>query len=117
MREKIKDFMSENLTPIPRVESRAPNKNTIEWEITNKVLVSLMLISRVGYMFLAKVKQEKKHWWNKSWKSFSTSAADPATAVLRGLDFLEKYDYTIDHNSIEFGEKVGDPEYFKKMGM
>ena len=109
--------MSENLTPIPRVESRVPNKNTIEWEIPDRALATLMLISSVGYMFLAKVKQEKKHWWNKSWKSFSARAADPATAVLTGLNFLEKYGYTIDHKSIEFGEKIGDPEYFKKMGL
>ncbi|MBU2109555.1 hypothetical protein KKB71_01170 [Patescibacteria group bacterium] len=109
--------MSENLTVIPRVESRAPNKNTIEWEIPDKVLATLMLIIRVGYMLLVKVKKQKKHWWNKSWKSFSTRAADPATAVLMGLDFLKKHGYTIDHNSIKFGEKIGDPEYFKKMGM
>jgi len=109
--------MSENLTPIPRVESRTPNKNTIEWEIPDKVLATLMLVSEVGYMFLTKVKQKKKHWWNKSWQTFTTNAADPATAVLTGLDFLEKHGYTIDHNSIEFGERVGNPEYFKKMGM
>lgn len=105
--------MSINLVSIPRVESQAPNKNTVEWEIPDKVVVALMLVSGVGYMFLAKVKQEKKHWWNKTWKTFTTKAADPATAILTGLDFLEKYGYTIDHNSIEFGEKIGDPEYFK----
>ncbi len=104
--------MPENLTPIPRVESRAPNKNTIEWEIPDKVLATLMLVSRVGYMFLVKVKQKKKHWWNKSWQTFTANAADPATAVLTGLDFLEKHGYIIDHNSIEFGEKVGDSGYF-----
>ena len=109
--------MSTNLVPIPRVESRAPNKNTIEWEITDKVLATLMLIDRVGYIFLTKMKQEKKHWWNKSWETFTTKAADPATAVLTGLDFLEKHGYTIDHNSIEFGEKIGDPEYFNQMGL
>lgn len=101
--------MSENLTPIPRVDSRAPNKNTIEWEIPDKVFAGLMLVSGVGYIFLAKVKQKKKHWWNKSWETFSTNAAtDPATAVLTGLDFLKKHGYTIDHNSIEFGERVGE---------
>ncbi len=76
-----------------------------------------MLVGGVGYMFLIEVKEEKKHWWNKSWQTFTAKAADPATAVLAGLDFLEKHGYTIDHNSIEFGEKIGDPEYFKKMGM
>ena len=109
--------MSENLTVIPRVESRAPNKNTIEWEIPDKVLATFMLVSRVGYMFLAEVKTGKKHFWNKSWKFFNTRAADPTTALLTGLDFLEKHGYTINHNSIEFGEKIGDPKYFKKMGM
>ena len=109
--------MSANLISIPRIESQATNKNTIEWEIPDKVLATLILVSRVGYMFLAKVKQKKKHWWNRSWETFITKAADPATVVLTGLDFLEKHGYTIDHNSIEFGEKIGDPEYFKKMGM
>ena len=109
--------MSTNLLPIPRVESRAPNKNTIEWEIPDKALATLMLVNGVGYMFLAKVKQGKKHWWNKSWNIFTAKATDPATAILTGLDFLEKHGYTIDHNSIEFGEKVGDPKYFKEMEM
>lgn len=104
----------QQLTPIPRVESRAPNKNTMEWEIPNVVLVSFLLVGRIGYTFLAKVKQQKKHLWNKSWETFTTSDVDPATAMLKGLDFLKKYDYTIDSDSVQFGEKIGDPEYFKK---
>ncbi len=106
--------MSENLVPIPRVESRAPNKNTIEWEIPEKVLASLMLVNGIVYMFLAKVKVEKKHFWNKSWRNFTTSDANAGTALVTGLAFLERNGYTIDHNTIEFGEKVGDPEYFKE---
>lgn len=109
--------MSENLISIPRVESRVPNKNTIEWEIPGKALASLLLVNKAGYMFLAKVKQKKKHWWNKSWKTFTTNATDPATAILTGLDFLKKHGYMIDSDSVKFGEKIGDPEYFKKIGL
>ncbi|MFA6393281.1 MAG: hypothetical protein WCW25_00175 [Patescibacteria group bacterium] len=104
--------MPQNLTSIPRVESKAPLKNTIEWEIPDRALASLLLVNGIGYMFIVKVKKEKKHWWEKTWKTFSKRAADPATAVLTGLDFLEKNGYTIDSDSIEFGEQVGAKNYF-----
>ena len=48
-----------NLIPIPRVESRAPHKNTIEWEMPRKVMVSLMLVEKIGYTFIAQVKVKK----------------------------------------------------------
>lgn len=106
--------MPQNLTPIQRVESKAPLKNTIEWEIPNSVLASLMTIGGVGYMFIAKVKTEKKHWWNKKWKTYTKRAANPVTAVFSRLEFLQKFGYTIDHNSIGFGERIGEPDYFNK---
>ena len=109
--------MANQLIPVPRVESRAPQKNTIEWEIPGKVLVTFMLIERLGYTVIAKVRVEKKHWWSRPWKNFVAHATDSATAILKGTDFLEKYGYTIDHNSIQVGEKIGDPEYFRKLGL
>jgi hypothetical protein len=102
------------LKTIPRVESKAPQKNTIEWEIPNEILASLLLVSGAGYMFVIKVKNNKKHWWESAWKHFSKIAPDPTGALLPGLDFLEKFGYCIDHNSVQFGEKIGEPEYFKK---
>ncbi|MDO8500124.1 MAG: hypothetical protein Q7S66_05760 [bacterium] len=105
--------MTAQLTPIPRVESRALNKNTIEWKIPDKVLVSFMLVDKVGYLVLAKVRVAKKLWWNSSWKTFTKSAPDPVSPVFEALDFLKEYGYTIDHKSIKFGEKIGNPEYFK----
>lgn len=98
---------------VPRVESKAPKKNTIEWEIANKILASFMLVSGIGYMFVIKVKNNKKHWWEKKWINFSKIAPDPMGALSPGLDFLEKNGYYIDHNSVQFGEKIGEPEYFK----
>jgi len=102
------------LKTIPRVESKAPQKNTIEWEIPNEVLASLMLVSGVGYTFLIKVKNNKKYWWESTWKNFSKIAPDPTSALFPGLDFLEKFGYSIDHNSVQFGEKIGEPEYFNE---
>jgi len=96
-----------NKIPIPRVESRAPNKNTIEWEIPSKVKVVFMLTEKIGYTIIANVKVEKKHWWNRSFKTFTVSSANPAEAIMKGLDFVEKYGYHIDHNTIQFGEKIG----------
>jgi hypothetical protein len=101
------------LKTIPRVESKAPQKNTIEWEIPNEVLASFLLVSGAGYMFVIKVKSNKKHWWESSWKHFSKTAPDPTSAFMLGLDFLEKFGYCIDHNSVQFGEKIGEPEYLK----
>jgi len=107
--------MSEtNLIPIPRVESRAHHKNTIEWEIPGKVSVGIMLISGVGYTFIAKVAIKKKHWWNKSTKTFVVSDLNPATAIIKGVNFLEPYGYYIDPDTIEIGEKIGDPDYFRE---
>jgi len=99
--------MTENLISIPRVESRAPNKNTIEWEIPGKVTVGLMLIKRVGYAFMAKVKVKKKHWWSSSHKTFAASNPNVMEVIIKGLEFLEGHGYYIDHNTIELGETAG----------
>lgn len=104
--------MNKQLTKVPRVESQAPNKNTIEWEIPDKVLVSYMLVGQTGYTFIIKVKQQKKHFWNKLWKTFTVIDADPGVAIMKGVEKLEKYGYTIDSDTIQFGEKVGSPDYF-----
>ena len=106
--------MTENLIPIPRIESRAPNKNTIEWEIPGKVSVGLMSIDKVDYVVIAKVKIKKQHWWNRSWKTFTTKSHNPAEAIINALDALEKYGFYIDANSIQYGERVGNPNYFEK---
>jgi|GEM_PF-1584059 len=99
--------MNKRLTPIPRVASNAPNKNSIEWTITNKVKVAFMLIERIGYTMLINLKIEKKHWWNRADKTFSFSSPNPADAIMKGLDFLEKYGYYIDHTTIQLGEEIG----------
>lgn len=109
--------MANQPIPVPRVESRAPQKNTIEWEIPGKVLVTFMLIDKLGYTVIVKVRVEKKHWWSRPWKNFMAHAQNPASAISKGLVFLEEYGYTIDHDTVQFGEKIGDSEYFKKFGL
>jgi hypothetical protein len=99
--------MTGHLITIPRVESRAPNKNTVEWEIPGKVTVGLMLIERVGYTFLAKVNVKKKHWWSSSHQTFSTSNPNVIEVIIKGLEFLEHHGYYIDHNTIKLGETGG----------
>jgi hypothetical protein len=98
---------SNKLRSIPRVESRAPNKNTIEWEIPDQVSVGLMLIERIGFTFIAKVKVKKKHWWHSSHKTFTVSSSNPMEAVIKVSEFLEGYGYYIDSDSIAHGEIVG----------
>ena len=106
--EKIKKNMKTNkLTPIPRIESQAPNRNTIEWEIPDKVSVCLILIEKIGHTFIAKVKIEKKYWWSSSYKTFTVSSTDVMEVIVKGLEFLEQYGYYIDHRTIEIGEVVG----------
>ncbi len=106
-----------NLISIPRVQSRAPNKNTIEWEIPGKVSVGFMLVDRLRYFVFMKIRVEKKHWWNRSWKSCTAKSHDPAEALINALDILEQHGFFIDYNTIQFGEKNGDPDYFKKLGL
>lgn len=100
--------MNEALIPIPRIESRAPNGNTIEWEIPNKVEATLMLVDRIRYTIITKVKVDKKHWWNRSHKIYTFSSSDPAEALLEGLNFIETHGYFIDHKTIEIGEHIGE---------
>lgn len=105
-----------NLISIPRVESHAPNKNTIEWEIQNKVSVCLMLVEKIGYTVMVKVTVEKKHWWNSSHKKFTTSSLNPVEATVKMSNLLEQYGYYIDHNTVEFGEKIGSPDFLNNSG-
>src|SRR3989344_4050220 len=100
-------YGAKKLVAIPRVESRAPNKNTIEWEIPGKAKVVFMLVERIGYTVIAEVKSEL----------FTASSWDVVELMGKLSDFLEKYGYCINPNSVEYGEKVGDPEYFKRLGL
>ena len=94
--------MYKNLISIPRIESRTPQKDTIEWVIPQQVSVALTLIDKFGYTIMAKVKVEKKHWWNRSWKTFTAHDTTPDTAIMKGREFLESYGYTIDPDTIQF---------------
>jgi hypothetical protein len=116
-REERLHMTGKHLISIPRVQSRAPNKNTIEWKIPGKVSVGFMLVDRAGYFVFMKIRVEKKHWWNRSWKTCTAKSHDPAEAVINALDILETHGFYIDRDTIQFGEKIGDPAYFKKLGL
>ncbi len=94
--------MNKNLISIPRIESRTPQKDTIEWVIPQQVSVALTLIDKFGYTVMVKVKVEKKHWWNRSWKIFTAHDTTPDTAITKGREFLESYGYAIDPITIQF---------------
>ena len=115
--EETLNKMGKNLISIPRVQSSAPNKNTIDWEIPGKVKVGFMLVDRAGYFVFMKIRVEKKHWWNRSWKTYTAKSHDPSKAMIEALDILEANGYHIDQNTIQFGERIGDPAYFKKLGL
>lgn len=99
--------LNSKLIPIPRIQSGAPSKNTIEWEVPNKISVVLMLINKIGYTFIAKVHVEKKHWYSSSHKTYTISSANPFEAVDKIGSFLREHGYYIDPDTIEFGEKIG----------
>ena len=96
--------MHKKLISIPRIRSSASQKNTIEWKIPQQVSVAFTLIDKFGYTVMVKVKVEKKHWWNRSWKTFAAHATTPDAAIKKGREFLESYGYTIDTNTIKFEE-------------
>src|SRR3990172_6307006 len=53
------------------------------------------------------VNVKKKHWWNSSHNTFTTSSINPMEAVMKVSDFLEQHGYYIDSNTVEFGEIIG----------
>lgn len=99
--------MSTQLVSVPRVTGNAPNKNTIEWAIPNKVKVCFMLIETIGYTITINVEREKKHWWNRRAKEFVFSSSNPVVTITKGTRFLEKYGYYIDANTVSCGEEIG----------
>ena len=68
-------------------------------------------IEKFGYTVSAKVKVEKKHWWNRSWKTFITHAPTTAEAIRKGLGFLESYGYTIEFDTDQFEERASNPDH------
>lgn len=95
-----------DLIKLPRVESKAPNKNTIEWELPDKAKFVYMIIQRLGHTTVISVKKAKKHWWSKKWETKMIHESDAMTAIAKGLDFLEQYGYTLDNHDLSFQEKM-----------
>ena len=91
---------------IPRVTSRAPKRNTLEWEIPGKVSACLMLIERIGYTFVIKIKVDKRHWWNSSTKTFIKTNLNVMELIAVGAEYLEKHGYYIDANTVKYGEPI-----------
>lgn len=109
----IPSIVTSTLIALPRVESSSPSKNTIEWEIPDSALVVFMLVQGVGYTVTLKVRVHRRHWWNRAWITRTISSNDPSDAIMRAVTVLEENGYTIDHNTVQWGEKVGNPEYFR----
>ncbi len=97
-----------NLISIPRVESKAPSKNTVEWEIPGKILVGLMRIG-TGYRAFVKVLAAKKNGSGQSWENHSACEADAGASIFKVMPFLERHGYTLDADTVRCGEIIGDP--------
>jgi hypothetical protein len=76
-KKETKHTTPKHLAAIPRVQSTAPRKNTIEWEIPEQVKVVSMLIEKVGYLALIKVAVEIRRWWHRSWQQYSAKSQNP----------------------------------------
>lgn len=90
-----------NLTLIPKVEPGPLSKDMIEWEIPGKISMCFMLTESAGLLFVVKVSVERKHWWNSSQKTFTTSSIDPAEAFINVSNFLEQHGYCIDIDTLK----------------
>jgi len=103
-------MFNRRLTLIPQSVSRTHKKDAIEWEIPEQVSVAFMFVENLGYTLASKVKVDKKHWWNRSWKAFMTHAPTPAEAIAKGMEFLESYGYTIDYDEGQFEDMISNPD-------
>ncbi len=103
-------MFKKNLVSVPRIGSQTPQTGAIEWEIPGQVSVAFMLVDEFGYSLIAKVRIDKKHWWNRPWKTFIAHASTPDEAVRKGLEFLESYGYTIEYDIDNFEEVIGRPD-------
>jgi hypothetical protein len=102
-------MFKKNLVSVPRIGSQTPQTGAIEWEIPGQVSVAFMLVDEFGYSLMAKVRIDKKHWWNRPWKTFIAHAPTPDEAARKGLEFLESFGYRIDFDARQLEEMTGDP--------
>jgi len=102
---------NKDLTSIPQIRNQPSQKDAIEWEIPEQVSVAFMFIDKFGYTLSAKVRVEKKHWWNRSWKTFITHAPTTAEPFKKGLEFLESHGYTIEYDADLFEELVSSRDF------
>ena len=104
--------MYNQLTTIPQILNQTVKKDSIEWQIPDRVSAAFMFIEKMGYSFIAKVKVEKKHWWNRSWETFITHAPVQSDALKKGLEFLEGHGYAIDPGTARLDRMIDDPDHF-----
>jgi len=75
-----------------------------------------MVVESIGWLMVAKVKKQKKSWWNRvNEKIFMESGANIDMILRKGLVFLNKFSYSIDFDDFKEGEQIGNPEYFKEV--
>jgi hypothetical protein len=101
---------SKNLITVPRIAGSTPGKDVMEWQIPGKVSVALALIGGIGYTMMAKIRVEKKHWWSRAWKTMEIHAPTPSEVMQKGLELLEDYGFSLDHDLEEIEELLGDRE-------
>ena len=65
-----------------------------------------MFIDKFGYTLSAKVRVKKKHWWNRSWKTFIAHTPTAAEAISKGMGFLESHGYQIEYDADQLEERV-----------
>lgn len=100
----------QNLISVPRTADPVSGRASIEWEIPGQVSVAFALIDKFGYTVMARVRVNKKHWWNRSWKTFATHATNPSEAVSKGQELLERYGYKLEYDIDELERVVGNPD-------
>lgn len=87
------------LTNIPKVYRNTPNVYSLDWEIPQKVNVTILRV-RDTYFFMVKIMLQKKHWWSKSKVTFHTKSEDVNEVIQRGFEFLGEHGYQIDPTTI-----------------
>lgn len=95
----------ENLIPLPRIESRVPNKNSIEWVISDEATFVYMIIRDLGHTTTIAIKKDSSGT-NEEWITKVIHEDDAMTSIAKGVDFLEQYGYTLDTSSLSFMDKI-----------
>ncbi|MFZ2189374.1 MAG: hypothetical protein WA057_02370 [Candidatus Magasanikiibacteriota bacterium] len=96
---------NKKLISLPRIESKAPGKNSIEWELPDEAKFVYMIIKELGHTTIITIKKDAGKT-NPEFISEMIHESDAMTAIAKGVDFLEQYGYTLDNSTLSFAEKM-----------